>query len=96
MGRSRKGATFWQISPVLEISQNPHATPGRNRRIEKVKLHKFTVDPLKVAPYATVTATWDVTVPETGFEIVIRLNGQEVSTVGTKTFKLATQGRASP
>ena len=70
---------------------NPHATQAENDALKKVKLHKFTLDPLKVASYATVTATWDVTVPETGFEIVISLNGQEVGTVGTKTSKLATQ-----
>jgi hypothetical protein len=70
---------------------NPHATQAENDALKKVKLNKFTVDPIKVAPYGTVIATWDVTVPETGFDIVIGLNGQEVGTTGTKAFKLATQ-----
>ena len=70
---------------------SPNATQGENDALKEVKLNHFTVVPTKVAPFGTVTATWDVTVPNTGFEIVIRLNGQEVANTGTKTFKLATQ-----
>ena len=41
---------------------------------------------MKVAPYSTVTATWDVTVPnDTGFDIVIKLNGQAVANTGSMT-----------
>jgi hypothetical protein len=70
---------------------SPNATQGENDALKEVKLNQFIVVPTKVAPFGTVTATWDVTVPNTGFEIVIRLNGQEVANTGTKTFKLATQ-----
>jgi len=52
---------------------NPHAPQAENDALKKVKLNKFTVDPLKVAPYWTATATWDVT----------------VGTVGSETFELA-------
>ncbi len=45
--------------------------------------------PAKVDPYGTVTATWNVTVPNTEFEITISLNGQEVANTGSKTFTVA-------
>jgi hypothetical protein len=54
---------------------NPHAPQAENDSLKNVKLNKFTVNPLKVAPYGTATATWDVT----------------VGTVGSETFKRATQ-----
>ena len=66
-------------------------TQAEKDALNKVKLNTFTVVPTKVDPFGTVTATWDVTVPNTAFEIVPTLNGQEVATTGSKTFKLATQ-----
>jgi hypothetical protein len=68
-------------------------TQSEKDALNKVKLNTFTVVPTKVDPFGTVTATWNVTVPNTGFDIVISLNGQEVANSGSKTFKLATQGQ---
>jgi hypothetical protein len=66
-------------------------TQAEKDALNKVKLNKFTVVPAKVDPYGTVTATWDVTVPNTEFEIVVTLNGQEVANTGSKTFTVALQ-----
>jgi len=65
----------------------PHATPAETAALKKVKLNSFTVLPANVPPDSTVTATWNATVPpDTGFDIVISLNGQEVAPGGSKTF----------
>lgn len=70
---------------------SPHETQAEKDALNKVKLNNFTVVPTKVAPYGTVTATWNATVPNTQFDIVIRLNGQDVANTGAQTFNLATQ-----
>ena len=69
-------------------SIEPHIpTPAEAAALKKVKLNSFTVLPAKVTPDGTVTAAWNVTVPsDTGFDILISLNGQEVGTSGNKTF----------
>jgi hypothetical protein len=64
-------------------------TQAERDALNKVKLNKFGVSPTNVAPYGTVTATWDVTVPNAEFDITIKLNGQEVSNTGSKTFTVA-------
>jgi hypothetical protein len=70
---------------------SPHETQAERDALNKVKLKTFGVVPTKVDPYGTVTATWDVTVPNTEFDIVLTLNGQDVPNTGSKTFKMATQ-----
>jgi hypothetical protein len=74
-------------------SIEPHTpTPAEKAALKKVKLNSFTVLPASVVPDSTVTATWNVTVPnDTGFDILIRLNGQDVANSGSKTFTV-TQG----
>ncbi len=69
-------------------SIEPHIpTPAETAALKKVKLNSFTVVPSSVTPDTTVTATWNVTVPsDTGFDINLSLNGQEVGTSGSKTF----------
>jgi len=71
--------------------ENSIATQPEKDALKKVKLNSFTVVPTTVAPYGTVTATWDVTIPNTEFDIVLTLHGQPVDATGTKAFKLATQ-----
>jgi hypothetical protein len=39
---------------------SPNATQGENDALKEVKLNQFIVVPTKVAPFGTVTATWDV------------------------------------
>jgi len=67
----------------------PRETQAEKDALNKVKLNSFTVVPAKVDPYGTVTATWNVTVPNTQFDITISLNGQEVANTGSKTFTVA-------
>ena len=69
-------------------------TAPETEALKTVKVNSFTVVPTTVAPYGTVTATWDVTIPQTDFEITLALHNQPVSSTGTKTFKLATQREA--
>jgi hypothetical protein len=64
-------------------------TQAEKDALNKVKLNSFTVLPASVAPYGTVTATWNVTMPNTEFEIVLSLNGQAVGNTGSKTFTVA-------
>lgn len=72
-----------QKAPSIE----PHVpTPAETAALKKVKLNSFTVLPTSATPDSTVTATWNVTVPNTEFDILISLNGQEVATSGSKTF----------
>jgi hypothetical protein len=75
---------------------DPHGAVGIPTKAEtdalkQVTVNSFTVVPARVSPFGTVTATWDVTIPETGFEITLVLHNQTVAAAGTKTFKLATQ-----
>src|SRR5215472_8664495 len=69
-------------------------TQAEKDALNQVKVNSFTVVPTTVAPYGTVTATWDVTIPETQYEIGLTLHNQPVSGTGTKTFKLATQSES--
>src|ERR1700751_4889044 len=64
-------------------------TQAEKDALNKVKLNSFTVLPASVAPYGTVTAAWNVTMPNTQFEIVLSLNGQAVGNTGSKTFTVA-------
>jgi len=66
-------------------------TQAEKDALHNVKLNSYTVVPTNVSPYGTVTATWNVTVPDSAFEIVISLNGQEVAPIGTKTIRVAEQ-----
>ena len=59
--------------------------------LKQVEVNSFTVVPRNVSPFGTVTATWDVTIPESAFDITLVLHNQTVAATGTKTFKLATQ-----
>ena len=71
------------VSPLLE-------TQAERDALKKVKLNSFSVVPANVSPYGQVTATWDATVPnDTGFDVVIALNGQQVTNTGSKTFTVA-------
>ena len=56
--------------------------------LNQVEVNSFTVVPRNVSPFGTVTATWDVTIPETAFEITLVLHNQQVAATGTKTFSL--------
>lgn len=73
-----------QVEPAVE-------TQAEKDALNKVKLNRFTVVPAQVAPYGTITATWDVTVPpNTGFDIELNLNGQILtSNTGSKTFTVS-------
>jgi hypothetical protein len=64
-------------------------TQAERDALNKVKLNKFAVVPATVSPYGTVTASWDATVPNTGFEIALKLNGQVVANTGSKTFTVS-------
>jgi hypothetical protein len=64
-------------------------TQAERDALNKVKLNKFAVVPAMVSPYGTVTASWDATVPNTGFEIALKLNGQVVANTGSKTFTVS-------
>jgi len=58
--------------------------------LKKVKVVKFGVTPIKVDPFSTVTATWNVTVPtDTGFDIFVKLQNQAVAPSGSKTIQVA-------
>jgi hypothetical protein len=59
--------------------------------LNQVKVNSFTVVPTAVSPFGTVTATWDVTIPESQFDITLALHNQPVGATGTKTFTLSTQ-----
>src|ERR1700758_1274300 len=77
-----------QIMAKVSGPEGPRVeTQAEKDALNKVKLNKFMVVPAKVDPYGTVTATWDVTVPNTEFEIVVTLNGQEVANTGSKTLQ---------
>ncbi len=74
------------------------ATQAEKDALKQVKLKSFGVTPMKVSPFGSAIVTWDTTVPNTGFDIVIALNGQAVANTGsmrvtledqTKTFSLA-------
>jgi hypothetical protein len=72
--------TVDQVGPLVE-------TQAERDALNKVKLNSFSVVPASVSPYGQVTATWNATVPsDTGFDIVIALNGQQVANAGSKTF----------
>jgi hypothetical protein len=64
--------------------------------LNQVEVNLFTVVPTRVSPFGTVTATWDVTIPNSPFEITLTLHGQQVAAAGTKTFKLSTQQQSFP
>jgi hypothetical protein len=75
---------------------DPHGAVGIPTQPEKealnqVEVNSFTIVPRNVSPFGTVTATWDVTIPETAFDITLVLHNQPVAATGTKTFKLSTQ-----
>ena len=72
---------------------DPGDPPGLAQKereaLKKVKVNKFGVNPIKVDPFSTVTATWDVTIPpDTGFDIFIKLQNQQVATSGSETIKV--------
>ena len=78
-------------------SPNPGiATQPEKDALNQVKVNSFTVVPTTVAPFGTVTATWDVTIPQTQFDITLVLHNQPVGGTGTKTFKLSTQSDSFP
>ena len=81
------------MTNIPDTSKQPVSleTPAEKEALNKVKLNSFTVVPATVSPYGTVTATWDVTIPTTEFEIRLSLHDQEVGPSGTKTFTLGTQ-----
>lgn len=67
------------------------ATQEEKDALKQVKLKSFGVTPTTVSPFGTVTVTWDTTVPSTGFDIMIALNGQTVANSGSMTVTLANQ-----
>jgi hypothetical protein len=71
-------------------------TQAEKDALNNVKVNSYTVVPTNVAPYGTVTATWNVTVPPSAFDIVISLNGQEVAPTGTKTITVGQQRMSLP
>ena len=77
---------------AVDSSLNPRVpTKAETDALKKVVVNSFTVVPTSVAPYGTVTATWDVTIPQTEFDITLSLHNQVVAGSGTKTFTLGTQ-----
>jgi hypothetical protein len=62
--------------------------------LKQVEVNSFTVVPNRVSPFGTVTATWDVTIPNSPFEITLSLHNQPVDATGTKTFKLSTSSES--
>ena len=55
--------------------------------LKKVVLHSFTVNPLTVKPFGTVTASWNVTLPtDTPFAMFVELNGKAVPAIGSQSF----------
>jgi len=69
----------------------PDLVKAERDALKKVVLHSFTVNPLTVKPFGTVTASWNVTVPYTGFDIGIELNGNPVAAIGSQSFTLQSQ-----
>ncbi len=84
------------MSKSVETGAPMLPTPAETAALKQVKLNSFSVVPATVSPYGTVTATWDVTVPSTEFDITISLKGEAVAPSGTKTFTLANQRAEFP
>src|SRR5215469_2488524 len=73
-------------------SPNPGiATKPETDALKQVEVNSFTIVPPRVPPFGTVTVTWDVTIPQTEFDITLVLQNKPVEATGTKTFKLSTQ-----
>jgi hypothetical protein len=66
----------------------PPPNPAEIAALKKVTKFTFGVVPVKVQINGTVTANWNVTIPQTGFDIFIKLNGVAVAASGTQTFKM--------
>ena len=77
-------------------SRSPVGIPTQAEKdaLKQVRVNSFSVVPTTVAPFGTVTATWDVTIPDTAFDIALILHNQPVGGTGTKTFRLATQSES--
>ena len=84
------------MSKSVETGAPTLPTPAETAALKQVKLNSFSVVPPTVSPYGTVTATWDVTVPTSAFDITISLKGEAVAPSGTKTFTLANQREEFP
>jgi hypothetical protein len=84
------------MSKSLETGAPMLPTPAETAALKKVKLNSFSVLPATVSPYGTVTATWDVTVPNSEFDITLTLKGEAVNPTGSKTFTLANQREEFP
>jgi len=81
-----------ETGSAVDSSASPRIpTKAETDALKKVVVNSFTVVPTSVAPYGKVTATWDVTIPQTEFEIQLSLHNQAVASTGTKTFTLGTQ-----
>jgi len=56
--------------------------------LNKIVLHRFAADPLKVKVFGSVALSWNLSLPDSPFEILVHLNDEAVDPVGNATRKL--------
>lgn len=67
---------------------DPNLIKKEQEALKKVVVRSFTVNPRSVKTFGTTTIAWNVTVPESEFDIAVNLNGDGVAPTGSKSVSL--------
>jgi hypothetical protein len=64
---------------------DPNLVKKEQAALKKVTLKSFTANPRTVKTFGSTTLSWNVTVPESEFDIFVKLNDEVVAPTGSKT-----------
>lgn len=68
---------------------DPNQKKDEQAALKRVVTRSFTANPLSVKTFGTTLISWNVTVPDSPFDISVKLNEQVVAAVGSKNFPLS-------
>src|SRR2546421_4645452 len=63
---------------------DPNVVKKEQAALKKVTLKSFTANPRTVKTFGSTTLSWNVTVPESEFDIFVKLNDEVVAPTGSK------------